>query len=219
MERMNCAGCKKPLKKGEFVVLNGGAMIKTKTGAIMGDKRHLGFLTIHNHFDSKKNYQSLSITDRSPNGQFEFYACSHKCLTDFLTRQIMHLSRINKFKKFETAPQSKLNKIGYEWGCKIVRMLGFKNSLITDESRVFDFMGLPKNTLDSNKNLKKISDKIGLKIKPSDYIWKIARNYKAQQRNEIINILAKKGFSKKEIQKKLKELIWCDIGYVVFNDK
>lgn len=45
---MNCVGCYKKLKKGEFVTMNGGAMIKTKTGAVMGGKNLLGFLDISN---------------------------------------------------------------------------------------------------------------------------------------------------------------------------
>ena len=60
---MNCVGCYKKLKKGEFVTMNGGAMIKTKTGAVMGGKNLLGFLAINNHFDSKKNYRSLYIAN------------------------------------------------------------------------------------------------------------------------------------------------------------
>jgi len=101
-----CINCKKKLEPGEFVVLNGGAMIKTKTGAMMGDKRHLGFLTVNNHFDSKKNYRSMIIADNCQSGQFEFYACSHKCLADFISKQIMALEKIDKIKKF-----GKYNKV------------------------------------------------------------------------------------------------------------
>lgn len=110
-----CVGCKKKLKKGEFVVLNGGAMIKTRTGAMMGDHRHIGFLTVQNHFDSKKNYRSIIIAQDAPNGQFEFYACSHKCLVDFISKSIMHLAKFDLIKKIELAPQSKLGRIG----CKL----------------------------------------------------------------------------------------------------
>ena len=121
---MNCVGCKKLIKRGEFVVLNGGAMVRTKTGATMGDKNLLGFLGIYNHFDSRKNYQILSLMDEGTNGQFEFYACSHKCLANFLTRQIMHMEKIFKVKKIETAPCSKIDKIGYGWGKRAVRLMG-----------------------------------------------------------------------------------------------
>ena len=72
MDYSKCINCKKPLKRGEFVTLNGGAMIKTKTGATMGDKNLFGFLTVNNHFDSKKNYQSLDIISNCSTGQFEF---------------------------------------------------------------------------------------------------------------------------------------------------
>lgn len=175
---MNCVGCKKSLKNGEFVVLNGGAMIKTKTGAIMGDKRHLGFLTVHNHFGSKKNYQSLSITDKSPNGQFEFYACSHKCLADFLTRHIMHLSKINKFEKFEIAPCIKTKKVGEYWWREVVARMGFKGALITDESAVFDFMGAFDNDKQEKVFLQKISKKLGFPVKANDRVWQLAKKLK-----------------------------------------
>lgn len=86
-----CVSCKKKLKKGEFVVLNGGAMVKTRAnakvrdGAVMGDHTLAGFLSVANHFDSQKNYKSIMIEDDGPNGQFEIYACSHKCMLNFLT--------------------------------------------------------------------------------------------------------------------------------------
>jgi hypothetical protein len=111
---MKCVGCRKPLKKGEFVVLNGGAMVKTKTGAIMG-KNLRGFLHIHNHFDSKKNYQTMIVADGGSNGQFEFYACSHKCLANFITQNIMHLEKIPKYKKIMMASSTKTDKVGQGW--------------------------------------------------------------------------------------------------------
>lgn len=174
---MKCIGCKKSLKKGEFVVLNGGAMIKTRTGATMGDKRHLGFLSVHNHFDSKKNYQTLSIVDNGPNGQFEFYACSHKCLADFFSNQIMHLAKLEKIKKFELASQSKVNAVGAEWCQKVVSLFGVKRALITDESMVVDFLGAT-DLFRCNKDLEKIAQNTGIKIKDRDYIWQLAKKLK-----------------------------------------
>jgi hypothetical protein len=56
----------------------------------------LGFLTIYNHFDSKNDYRSTSLAEDEPNGQFEFYACSHKCLEDFLTKNIRALKKQKK---------------------------------------------------------------------------------------------------------------------------
>jgi hypothetical protein len=179
---MNCIGCKKKLKKGEFVVLNGGAMIRTKTGATMGDKRHLGFLLVNNHFDSKKNYQSLSIVDQSPNGQFEFYACSHKCLANFLTRQIMLIEKITRIKKFYTASFTKLSKIGEEWGQKVVAIMGIKGgAYLTDESTVYDFFGSWGNKENKNTFIKKISKKLGFLVKDDDYIWQLAKKLKEKK--------------------------------------
>ena len=180
MKNGKCIGCKKPLKAGEFVVLNGGAMIKTKTGATMGDKRHIGFLTINNHFDSKKNYRTFIVADNAPNGQFEFYACSHKCLAKFMSDSIMHLAKLDKIKKIELAPQSKLDMMGYEWGLKVVELMGFKGALITDESTVSNFMYSfeQKDRLESGRSLKSVSKKLGFEVKETDYIWQIARKYK-----------------------------------------
>ena len=175
-----CVGCRKPLKKGEFVVLNGGAMVKTKTGAAMGDKSLLGFLTINNHFDSKKNYRTFIIADNAANGQFEFYACSHKCLVNFLTRPIMHMSRLSRIKKFELAPQSKVDAVGEEWCRKVVNFLGVKRSLITDESIVADFL-CTTDAYRSNKDLEKIARGVGIKIKELDYIWQVAKKLKRLQ--------------------------------------
>lgn len=177
-----CIGCKKTLKKGDFVVMNGGALVGTKTGATMGDKNHMGFLSVQNHFDSKKNYQTLSIVDNGPNGQFEFYACSHKCLADFLSRQVMLLEKMCEIKKIVMAPQTKLGKIGYEWGQKVVKLLGYKGALITDESTVEDFLVTGSRLLDPY--IKKLSKKFGFPIKASDYIWQLAKKLKYGNHHE-----------------------------------
>jgi len=207
-----CVGCKKRLKKGEFVVLNGGAMIKTRAnarvrdGAVMGDWRHVGFLTVMNHFDSKKNYRSMLIEDNGPNGQFEFYACSHKCLIDFLTRHIKHLAKLDKIKKFVLASQSRLEGIGYDWGLKVVNFLGVKRALITDESTISDFTGSPVCTdpvMDSR--LQKAIKKLGFKINYWDPIWKVAGHYKMLRRNKKMRALLAKGLTKEKAQKKFKD--------------
>lgn len=181
-----CIGCKKRLKRGEFVVLNGGAMVKTRPnarvrdGAVMGDHTLAGFLTVANHFDSRKNYQSMIIEDDGPNGQFEFYACSHKCLIDFLTKHIMHMSRLSKIKRFELAPQSKVGAVGEEWCKKAVNLLGVKKFLITDESMVADFLSAT-DVYRTNKDLEKIARNAGIKIKDRDYIWQVAKKLKQIQ--------------------------------------
>jgi len=175
---MKCVGCRKPLKKGEFVILNGGAMIKTKNGAMMGDKNLIGFLNINNHFDSKKNYQTMVITDKSPNGQFEFYACSHKCLVNFLTKLIMHLKKITEFKKIVIAPRTKTEKIGEYWCREVVARMGFKRAWVTDKSAVFDFFGPFEDTRQEKKFIQKISKNLGFPVKAKDRIWQLAKKLK-----------------------------------------
>jgi hypothetical protein len=177
--KMNCVGCRKPLKKGEFVVLNGGAMVKmSKTGAMMGDKNLKGFLSVHNHFDSKKKYQTMVIADKGPNGQFEFYACSHKCLVDFLTRPIMHLKKITEYKKIIIYSQTKTEKVGEHWWREVISRMGFEGSLITDESAVFDFIGSFEDPKQEEKFLQKISKKLGFPVKANDRIWQLAKKLK-----------------------------------------
>jgi hypothetical protein len=169
---MKCVGCYKEIKKGEFVVMNGGALVKTKTGARMGDNLD-GFLTIHNHFDSKKNYKSMNLAFNKPNGQFEFYACSHKCLAKYMTRNIMLLEKLNKIKKIEMAPSKKVKKAG-KWVDLVLEAIGFKRALVTDESRIFDFFDFGSDQKREDKLLSKWSKKLGFKIKEDDRIWKVA---------------------------------------------
>jgi hypothetical protein len=90
---MKCINCKKELEAGEFVVLNCGALVKTETGAMMGDDKLLGFMSVSNHFDSKSNYRSINFDFHESNGQIEVYACSHKCLIEVLTEKISKLKQ------------------------------------------------------------------------------------------------------------------------------
>jgi len=167
---MKCVGCLESIKKGEFVVMNGGAMVGTKTMARMGDKNLLGFLNINNHFDSKKNYKSLNLSSDASYGQFEFYACSHKCLADFMTRQIMLLKKRDKIKKFEMAPSNKVKKLEL-WVKQVLKIIGHPDALVTDMSTIWDFIDTDEN----EKFLPKWSKKLGFKISGDDYIWEIAR--------------------------------------------
>jgi hypothetical protein len=181
MDYSICINCKKKLK-GDFVALNGGSMKKTKTGAVM-EENHIGFLSINNHFDSKKNYRSLSIIDESPNGQFEFYACSHKCLADFILNKIMSLYKLDtalKFKKIEIAPEVKLKKIDLKVLKYTLKLLGHPEALITDESIVGDFLFAFDEKM--RLKLKKLSEIFGFEIKSSDYIWQIAKKFKRSYR-------------------------------------
>jgi hypothetical protein len=170
---MNCVGCHKKIRKGEFVTLNGGAMVKTKTGAMMGDKNLLGFLTVNNHFDSKHNYRSMSLSHDAPNGQFEFYACSHKCLADFMVRDIMMLAKLEKIKKIEIAPSKKIEKLG-KWVDQVLKIIGFPEALVTDESSLFDFFDMTSKEKDEDILLTKWGKKLGFKVKGTDKIWQVA---------------------------------------------
>jgi hypothetical protein len=194
---MNCVGCHKKIKTGEFVTLNGGALVRTKNDGIgrdglirkpkyglesisasMGDKNLLGFLSVHNHFDSKKNYRSFTISHDAPNGQFEFYACSHKCLANFMTRQIMLLRKLDRVKKISLARSSKVDKLDL-WVDKVLKILGHGDALVTDMSTLWDFFDIFNNNEDKEKKLlSKWEKKLGFPVKGSDYIWKVAQKFK-----------------------------------------
>jgi hypothetical protein len=119
----------------------------------------------------------MLVVDEGLNGQFEFYACSHKCLVDFLTRQIMHLKKITEFKKIVIAPRTKTEKVGDYWWQKVVAKMGFKGALITDESSVFDFIG-PFEDSKEKKFIQKISRNLGFPVKAKDRIWQLAKKLK-----------------------------------------
>ena len=175
---MNCVGCKKKIPKGEFLTFNGGALVGNKTKASMGDKNLLAFLTINAHFDSKKDYRSITLANNVAKGQFEFYACSYDCLVDFLTQAVLHLKKLSEIKKFEIAPQSKLDKIEDEWIKKTLKIIGHPEAMITDESMVGDFF-YPSNEAFRIRKIKALSKKFCFEIKKSDYIWHVAKKLKA----------------------------------------
>jgi hypothetical protein len=183
MKKVNpskCVNCNKKLN-GDFVVLNGGALRKTKGGGATLDKNLEGFFSVNNHFDSEKNYRSFILTDKTPNGQFEFYACSHKCLIKFLTSKIESLGKIDKAvknKKFDIAPSRKIDRAGPVWVEDVITALGFKGALVTDESTVYDFIPFGSTHKQEEEYLKKISKKLGFPVKNEDYIWEIAEQLK-----------------------------------------
>jgi len=180
MSKLLCVGCKKPIKNGEFVTLNGGAMIKTRTGAMMGDHRHIGFLTVNNHFDSKKSYQTMVIADNCKNGQFEFYACSHKCLASFISKGILNLEKLMNIKKIEIAPQKKVKGLGQDWCQKVVSILGFRGALVTDESRVYDFFEFGSKGNKCLNRFNKNFKKYGIVLKEDDLIYSVAEKLKKE---------------------------------------
>jgi len=180
---MNCVGCKKKLEKGEFVVLNGGALVKTKTGATMGDKNLIGFLTVSAHFDSKEDYRSCIIANDAPNGQFEFYACSYICLAEFLTRSIFHLKKLSEIKKVEIAPATKIDP---KWAPKVLKLLGHPEALVSDESTVGDFLFAFDKKI-RVKQLEKLNKKFGFEVRAADPIWKLIEKFKRNQKNANSN--------------------------------
>jgi hypothetical protein len=62
-----------------------------------------------------------------------------------------------------------------------------------------------KDQLESGRTLKSVSKKLGFEVKETDYIWKIAREYKVRQRDKLIKALYAKGLSKAEITKRIKD--------------
>jgi hypothetical protein len=177
---MNCIGCHKKIKKGEFVTLNGGAMVKTKSGAEMGGKDLSGFLVINNHFDSKKDYRSMSLAQNGPNGQFELYACSHRCLEHYLTRQITVLKLFSKIRKIVSVSNEKIKNL-QPFVKMVLNVLGHPEALVTDMSTIWDFVEIDEE----EKIPKKWSEKLGINVKGSDYIWKIADKLRVQSLKKV----------------------------------
>ena len=169
-----CVDCKKEIEPGEFVVLNGGALVKTKTGAKMGDKNMLGFLSVSSHFDSRNNYHGLTLADQAPSGQFEFYACSYECLANFLHKSVMHLKKLETI-KFEKAPTKIIDKIPPKYIREILKVLKHPEALITDESIVRDFLSPICTDSKLDSLLEKLSQKAGFNVKPTDRIWQVAK--------------------------------------------
>lgn len=87
IKKGKCSLCGKKPKDGIFIALNGGALKGTKDNAIM-DSGLIGFLTLDLHDHNKMGKGFLNIVDSSPNGQFEFYFCSTKCLRKFFDKVI-----------------------------------------------------------------------------------------------------------------------------------
>ena len=176
---MKCVGCNKVLPKGEFVVLSGGALRKTRTGSVI-DKNLVGFLSVTNHFDSQRNYRSMYLSMDAKNGQFEFYACTHKCLLKFLTKYVQHLSKIDKavkYKKIVMAPVKKINKVGEEPVRAVLKLMGFPEAMVTDMSRLCDFYAFDGQK-EQDRSLERLSKKLGFKVDIDDHIFQIAEKYK-----------------------------------------
>lgn len=176
-----CVNCRKVLPKGEFVVLNGGALRKTKGGGATIDRNLEGFLHIVNHFDSKKNYRSFFLADETPDGQFNFCACSLKCLKNYFIKQFDHMEKLDKAikaRKFEMAPTKKIDRAGPLWINKILSIIGFRRALVTDESTVGDFISFEKGPKEELVFLKKLSKKLGFTVIADNFIWELAEKYK-----------------------------------------
>jgi hypothetical protein len=81
----HCINCKHKLN-GDFYVFNAGALKKIdKDHQIMGNDMK-GFCSLNAHIDSQIKYESLSIVETAPMGQFEIYACSISCLRKFFEK-------------------------------------------------------------------------------------------------------------------------------------
>jgi hypothetical protein len=52
--------------------------------------------------------------------------------------------------------------------------MGFRGALVTDESRVSDFISFEKGAKEEERFLKKISKKLGFTVVAEDFIWKVA---------------------------------------------
>jgi len=90
-------------------------------------------------------------------------------MKDIIRRDFMF--QANK-KKIVIASQDKCNKIESKVN-KLLKLLGHKDALVTDESIIGDFLDIFDKKR-REKQLKTFSKKIGFKVKPRDFIYKVA---------------------------------------------
>ena len=57
---------------------------------------------------------------------------------------------------------------------KVVRALGHKDALVTDESYITDFLDVFTPSNEKVKMLKKLSKKLKVEISINDYVWQVA---------------------------------------------
>lgn len=90
---MPCDYCEEELERGQFVVINGGALLMSdrmrKTGS--PDASLDGFLMLLSHDDKNSAYTTVTIADEKVGGQFEFYFCDKSCLIEWFKEKVNNL--------------------------------------------------------------------------------------------------------------------------------
>lgn len=82
-----CKLCGDKPKEGVFVCFGGGALKGDCDEASMSSDL-VGFLSLDYHNHDYKGLGYLPIAENTPNGQFEFYFCSTKCLRKFFNKLV-----------------------------------------------------------------------------------------------------------------------------------
>ena len=67
----------------------------------------------------------------------------------------------------------------------VLEVLGYPEALVTDESQIWDFIGLDSEKEESKQFLEKISEKLGFQVLEKDYIVDVAK--KLKEKNESKN--------------------------------
>jgi hypothetical protein len=83
----------------------------------------------------------------------------------------------------ELAPQSKIDQLDPDnkYVPKILKALGHSEALITDESEIYHFMCFFCSKKENEKELKKISKKLGVEVNENDYLTEVIEKLKKRE--------------------------------------
>jgi len=88
------------------------------------------------------------------------------------------INKAIKARKFELAPTKKIDQVDYKLIDGVIKAMGFRGALVTDESRIGDFISFEMGPKEEERFLKKLNKKLGLIVTAKDFIWKVAEKYK-----------------------------------------
>ena len=134
-----CPHCKCKLSDGNFIVLNGGSMVKIGDSKYSSDNSLLPFLNLiwHEYLPQKNEHGAiessvfLEVTDKKNHilGQFEYNFCSIECIREWFNSKLEELSLAAKDrgltklrtrkKKTEQAKSNSMIEAIYRMGSKM----------------------------------------------------------------------------------------------------
>ena len=83
--------------------------------------------------------------------------------------------------EFELAPQDRVDRLAQQV-TRVLGVLGFPGSLVTDESFVTDFCDFTMTREQRAAHLRRVSTKLGVRVTADDYLWQVAERMQALDR-------------------------------------